>query len=106
MKKSEQLEINTLCEQMEQKIKGCYSYNEGERLRTCNARVITEGCYYILISYNTIVAIIDTTTDTLYDILRLEYGFTSTSAQHIAKFNHDYCQGNWGCTHRYTWRAV
>mgnify|MGYP003297043160 CR=1 FL=1 len=106
MKKSEQLEINALCEQMEQKIKGCYSYNEGERLRTCNARVITDGCYYILISYNTIVAIIDTTTDTLYDILRLEYGYTSTSAQHIAKFDKDYCQGKWGCTHRYTWRAV
>jgi len=106
MKKSEQIEINTLCEQMEQKIKGCYSYNEGVRLRSCNARVITEGCYYILISYSAIVAIIDTTTDTLYDILRLEYGYTSTSAQHISKFSKDYGLGKWGCEHRYTWRAV
>ena len=68
-----------------------------ERLRSCNAIVIVFDDYYVLQSYNTIVAFIDRTTDTLYDVLRYVYGYTSTSAQHIAKFRHDYGRGKWGC---------
>lgn len=74
------------------------------RLRSCSAEVYDlvntntgEVLYHVLKSYNTIVAFIDVRTDTLYDVLRLVYGYTSTSAQHIAKFSHDYGGGKWGC---------
>ena len=93
MKKSEQIEIN---KQIEEAI---FEINENieafgveykERLRTCNARVYHTPFYLILESYNTYVAAIDLRTRTLYDFLRLIYGYASTSAQHIAKFSDDY----------------
>lgn len=76
-----------------------------KRLRSCSAMVYETGTFYVLQSYNTIIAIIDKNTDTLYDFLRLVYGFTSTSAQHINKFEKDYCKGKWSCAYHYTWRA-
>ena len=82
------------------------AYGSSKRLRSCQATVYTSGRFYVLQSYNTIVAFIDRETDTLYDILRYVYGYTSTSAQHINKFEKDYCAGKWGCTHSYTWREV
>lgn len=60
-----------------------------KRLRTCQAWIYESENYYFLKSYNTIVAIIYKRTNTLYDCLRLVYGYTSTSAQHISKFAHD-----------------
>lgn len=80
-------------------------WSESEQLRSCNAKVYTGGNYYVLQSYNTVVAFIDRRADCLYDVLRLVYGYTSTSAQHISKFEHDYCAGDWRCKARYTWRA-
>ena len=87
-------------------------YNE-HRLRSCSATVFDlvddttgEVLYHVLRSYNTIVAFIDPTTDTLYDVLRLVYGYTSTSAQHISKFSQDYGSGKWGCAKRLTYRDV
>lgn len=66
-------------------------------LRSCSATVFDivdtttgEVLYHVLRSYNTIVAFIDPRTATLYDVLRLVYGYTATSAQHISKFAHDY----------------
>ena len=108
MKKSEQIVIN---EKVKKAIDlfnklGGVDHKSAKRLRSCSAYVYDDENYYVLRSYNTIIAIIDTATDTLYDFLRLVYGYTSTSAQHIAKFDHDYSQGTWGCAHRYTWRAV
>ena len=115
MKKQEQNFINALVEG------GIYDYNEyiearGNawfdenmiylRLRHCSAYVMIIGKYRVLKSYETIIAIIDTGTDTLYDFLRLVYGYTATSAMHIAKFEKDYCKGKWNCEHRYTWRPV
>ena len=58
------------------------------RLRSCNARVATVSDYIVLASYNTLVAFIKD--GVLYDVLRYVYGYTSTSAQHIAKFASDY----------------
>ena len=77
-----------------------------ERLRTCKAEVAHVGCFYVLKSYRTVVAWIDTRTDTLYDFLREVYGYTNTSAQHISKFEKDYCAGKWNCAERLTWREV
>ena len=61
-----------------------------EKFRHCNATVGKIGRYIYLRSYDTIVAFLDLETQTLYDILRTEYGYTATSAQHIAKFRSDY----------------
>lgn len=63
------------------------------RLRTCNASVYENGRYITLVSYDTPVAFIDKRERKAYDILRLVYGYTSTSAQHIAKFFSDYARG-------------
>ena len=106
MKKSEQKLINERCmiaynnalEELEEDV------IDAKRLRTCSAIVYETDNYYILRSYNTVIAVIDKTFDTLYDCLRVVYGYTATSAQHIAKFNHDYCSGAWGCTERLTAR--
>lgn len=59
------------------------------RLRSCSAEVFRTFGYYVLVSYNTVVAAIDND-NYLYDFLRYVYGYTSTSAQHIAKFRSDY----------------
>lgn len=77
-----------------------------KRLRSCSATVYKLDPYIILKSYNTIIACIDTRTDTLYDFLRYVYGYTTTSAQHIAKFDHDFGADKWGCAHRLTYREV
>ena len=63
------------------------------RLRTCQATVHENERYIVLISYTAIVAFIDKQEHVAYDILRLIYGYTSTSAQHIAKFFNDYARG-------------
>ena len=65
------------------------SYSE-HRLRTCQAYVIETTNFIVLKSYYTVVAFIDKRTNTMYDVLRTVYGYTATSAKHIAKFRHDY----------------
>ena len=60
------------------------------RLRTCTANVYENTNYYVLVSYHTTVAFIDKYNGICYDVLRYVYGYTNTSAQHIAKFSHDY----------------
>lgn len=68
-----------------------------KRLRTCQAWVYETQNYYLLESYNTLVACIRKDNDTMCDVLRTEYGYTSTSCQHIAKFRRDYGHGEYGC---------
>lgn len=82
------------------------SNSEGKRLRSCQAYVYETPTFYVLRSYNTVVAIIEKKTDTCYDFLRGVYGYTSTSAQHISKFDKDYGRGAWGCKERVTYREV
>lgn len=64
-------------------------YNHG-RLYTCNAHIEYVDGYIGLVSYDTLVACIDENTGILYDFLRAVYGYTATSAQHIAKFARKY----------------
>ena len=71
------------------------------RLRTCHACVFASGNYYLLQSYSTIIAAIDEDGN-LYDFLRYVYGYTATSAQHIAKFWHDYAYRG----EKYTYRPI
>ena len=72
-----------------------------KRLRRCSADVLETPGFYILRSYNTVVAVIDKLTGNTWDVLRMVYGYTATSAQHIAKFSDDYGNGK-----RYTWRDI
>ena len=56
------------------------------RLNHCQAWTQDFEGFTVLWSFNTAVAVYDKYTDTLYDILRAVYGYTATSAKHIAKF--------------------
>ena len=80
--------------------------HHGKRLRTCQAMVYETPSFYVLRSYNTVIAFIYKKTDTCYDFLRAVYGYTNTSAQHISKFDKDYGEGMWGCTNRLTYRPL
>ena len=114
MKKTEQLAINEKVVALVNEFNSSNNYAlNWRKLRSCSAEVAPiidaetgELLYYVLRSYNTIVAAIDVRTDTLYDFLRYVYGYTSTSAQHISKFDKDYGMGKWGCTNRMTYREV
>ena len=64
------------------------------KLRTFTATVYETKHYYILESYNTFVAAIHKDSRIMVDFLRYVYGYTSTSAQHIAKFRNDYHAAN------------
>lgn len=77
-----------------------------KRLRSCSALVFETEHYYILQSYRIPIAVIAKSTDTLYDVLRYVYGYTLTSAQHISKFEKDYCRGKWNCEMRLTYRGI
>ena len=76
-----------------------------KRLRTCRAVVYETENYYVLRSYHTPIAVIAKASDTLYDVLRYVYGYTATSAQHVSKFEKDYCRGKWDCEMRLTYRG-
>lgn len=57
-------------------------------LYRCNADVwSTATGEYVLRSYRTFVAVYDPSRNELHDILRTTYGYTSTSAKHIALFS-------------------
>ena len=60
------------------------------KLCCCQAEVICTTNYDILCSYETLIACIEKSTGTLVDVLRTEYGYTNTSAQHIRKFARQY----------------
>ena len=58
-----------------------------KRLNYCNAFILElDNDCLALTSYGTLVAVFDKKTGFFYDVLRYTYGYTSTSAQHIAKF--------------------
>ena len=105
MKKAEQEKINAMVDQFVDRFNDeSPELIDSKKLRYCQARVYIYDDFILLKSYKTMIAGIDRKTDTLYDFLRMTYGYTATSAQHIAKFDHDYGAGKWGCSARYTWR--
>ena len=61
-----------------------------QRLRSCQAWVQETDNFYLLKSYDTYVAAVKKSDNSCYDFLRKVYGYTATSAQHIAKFFADY----------------
>lgn len=86
-----------------QELRECEDIN-CKRLRTCQAWVYETKNYFILKSYETFIACIRKDNDTMCDVLRTEYGYTTTSSQHIAKFRKDYSTGKWGCEFVFTAR--
>lgn len=107
MKRAEQEAMNKEAMQIFRKAMNEATFqdlNKSRQLRSCQASVIETKNYYILLSYQTYIAAIDKRTDTLADVLRAVYGYTATSAQHISKFEKDYCTGKWNCAHRLTAR--
>ena len=74
---------------------------DSKRLRSCNAVVYENVYYYYLVSYRTCVAFIQKNDGTLYDVLRMVFGYTATSAQHISKFARDY-----GAKQKLTYRDI
>ena len=108
MKKEFQKEINQKVEQFIDRFNSTIeTENSVKQLRSCNAKVYITDSFYALQSYNTIVAAIDRKDGTCYDFLRLVYGFTSTSAQHIAKFFSDYGSHSYRSQETiYTWYQV
>lgn len=108
MGKKEQIADNAIVEEYIGELNAEISVNGLEyvgRLRKCQAYVYRTNHFTILRSYNTIVAAVYKRTPTaapvFIDFLRLVYGYTATSAMHIAKFRDDYC---WKCELSYTWR--
>lgn len=65
-------------------------WHENERLYHCSAVTFRIDNLIFLNSYHTIIACIDLNSETCYDWLRLVYGYTNTSAQHIRKFMKKY----------------
>lgn len=101
----QELDNHKVKAEMERALTQLYNLNEkkpvkGKRLRSCTAWVFETEDYYILKSYETYVAVILKSADVMFDALRIVYGYTATSAQHIAKFSHDYGAGKWGVTER------
>lgn len=90
MKKTNQINVNsTILEALDEYNKYCDTATRTtpRRLDYCTAETFKVGSRYTTLrSYNTIVAFYDHETDTLYDVLRYVYGYTATSAKHIAKF--------------------
>lgn len=71
----------------------CSQYDGVKVLNHCQAVIWSANGYTLLQSYYTIVAAIDDETGICYDWLRLVYGYTATSAQHIRKFVEKYGNG-------------
>lgn len=92
MKKQEQLSINSKIELDMDKYNDIFcntpDHEMPPKVRLSHCQAWTQGFegFTVLWSYKTAIAVYDKSTDTLYDILRGVYGYTATSAQHIAKF--------------------
>lgn len=119
MKKETQRTINHECDYMyrlameeyENEFGDVGGYSDCERLCSCQAWVYDTEHFYILRSYRTFIAVICKHNDKCYDMLRSVYGYTPTSAKHIAKFRATRCyggygSGKYGCVETLTWRAV
>lgn len=110
MKKNEQIEINTYVENIVNDINALLRTEkqiQWKQLYHCSAGTcIVKGDWILLRSYSTIVAAYNIYNAELFDFLRLVYGYTSTSAQHIAKFR-NYCRDEFGIEpYIYRWYAV
>lgn len=102
MTRREQLIINDYCEREIPIVSAEFGkILSVRRLHKCQAYIYETASYYVLKSYATIVAFIRKSDGECFDILRNVYGYSATSAQHIAKFKNDY-----HAVSTQTWREV
>lgn len=100
MTKTEQADITRRCENVVDMVENWknwrndYEFRTVRKLRNCTAEIVDvyakdgRKLATLLRSYKTIVAAYDGR-NTVYDFLRLVYGYTATSAQHVRKFAED-----------------
>ena len=108
MKKAEQFIINEYVEEayhyaIEElsKISAKDIAKSFHTLNKCQAEFCVTDNFIILKSYRSIVACIDMCNNVGFDFLRMVYGYTRTSAQHISKF---FKQAQ--IEKVYTWKAI
>ena len=65
------------------------------RLYYCNAEIREYKGFLALVSYGTPIAVYAPDDATLYDCLRIVYGYTATSAKHICKFSNWLAENNY-----------
>ena len=73
-------------------------FNKGKKLcklYSCNAEIWECSGILILVSYGTPIAVFAPEDGSLYDCLRVVYGYTATSAQHISKFEKWLAENNY-----------
>lgn len=66
-----------------------------EKLYSCNAEIWEYKGFLALVSYKTPIAVYAPDDATLYDCLRIVYGYTATSTQHISKFSKWLAENNY-----------
>ena len=74
-----------------------YAFNNGKKrckLYSCNAWILEFQGILVLVSYDTPIAVYAYNWS-LYDCLRVVYGYTATSSQHIAKFRKWLAENNY-----------
>lgn len=99
MKRKEQEQENAIVIEAMNKAMQEYKGIDGVQLCHCQAYVYETENFYLLKSYNTFIACMNKDTEDVYDALRIVYGYTPTSAKHIAKFDSLTCYG--GYKHSY-----
>lgn len=78
-----------------------YVFNKGKKLcklYSCNAEIWGRMGILVLVSYGTPIAVY-TRDGSLYDCLRVVYGYTATSSQHISKFKKWLAENNYPVQH-------
>ena len=76
-------------------------FNKGKKLcklYSCNAEIWVYMGILVLVSYGTPIAVY-TRDGSLYDCLRVVYGYTATSSQHISKFKKWLAENNYPVQH-------
>ena len=115
MKKTEQITINAYVLNIANDIDALMRTSSAaawNRLYNSKAEWAQIGDWMILRRYSTIVAAYNVNTDELFDYLLLNYFYTTTAGQDIAKF-HAFCRSVTGngvadgnCGLLYRWRVV
>ena len=73
-------------------------FNNGKKrckLYYCSAEIREFNGILALVSYGTPIAVFTPSGGSLYDCLRVVYGYTATSSQHIAKFRKWLAENNY-----------
>ena len=65
------------------------------KLYSCNAEIWEYKGFIALVSYYTPIAVYTPDDESLYDCLRIVFGYTATSSKHISKFSNWLAENNY-----------